>query len=129
MTLTAFSTTCQLVRIVPFAPTTMPEPVAVPCCCWLVAAEEAEWRFALLDDRGGHEDHSGRVAHVDVVRRQRRGFPRRQLDGASGADDWMVTVLEELLPRSPAIASTATTSAGAEERGYEGDGKHAFHDD
>ena len=34
VTLTAFSTTCQLVRIVPFALTTNPEPVAVPCS-WL----------------------------------------------------------------------------------------------
>ena len=33
VTLTAFSTTCQLVRIVPSESTTMPEPVACPRCC------------------------------------------------------------------------------------------------
>src|ERR1035437_4816631 len=89
------------------------------------ASEEVEGRFAFLHDRGGHECDTGRVAHVDLVRREAervRGGVRRggghRLDGRD---------------RGRAFAEAAEgrddghDDGAAEQGGYELDQEGAFH--
>ena len=47
-----------------------PEPVETLLCCW---GNRSNGILDLLDDVGAHEHDAGRVADVDVVRRQPSG--------------------------------------------------------
>ena len=130
VTLTAFSTTCQLVRIVPSESITKPEPVAVPCC-WRFA--EAEGRFALRDDgRGDVAPRWGRRARrcraaLSAPSRLRSGSALRR--GAAGSRRAPAGASVTVLRRGAEAAGDGDhgdDDAAADEGGDEGDGEERF---